>query len=125
MASGTELASASRAALPARTRTTGPHGRNDGAVGGLRLTRRGRVLALLIVVAALLAVFSLGRFAAPASSSPPPRTITVSAGQTLWQIARQVAPEVDPRATVARLEALNHLDGPQVHAGQPLLVPGK
>jgi LysM repeat protein len=80
---------------------------------------------LLVAIGALLGVFSLGRFAAPASSASPTRTITVSAGQTLWQIARHVAPGADPRVAVARIEALNHLDGPMVHAGQPLRVPGR
>jgi LysM repeat protein len=130
---------ASRKAVPASERVTlastpatrarsGRIDRGDGSAGpspGRRLTRRGRVLVLLVAIGALLGVFSLGRFAAPASSVSPTRTITVSAGQTLWQIARHAAPGADPRMTVARIEALNHLDGPAVRAGQPLRVPGR
>ncbi len=94
--------------------------------GGSRLTRRGRLVVGLLAVIGLLAVFLLGWFAAsPAASAPPQRTVTVSAGQTLWQIARRVAPQADPRVTVAQIERLNHLDGAQVHPGQPLRVPGR
>jgi LysM repeat protein len=79
---------------------------------------------VLLAAVALLAVFCLGRFAAPASSATAPRRITVSAGQTLWQVALRAAPQADPRVTVARIEALNHLDGPAVRPGQSLRVPG-
>ena len=35
--------------------------------------------------------------------------MTVQDGQTLWEIARMVAPDTDPRATIARIVDLNAL----------------
>jgi len=49
--------------------------------------------------------------------------VTVAPGETLWQIARRVSPHADPRAMVLQLEALNHLHGASVLAGQRLLLP--
>jgi hypothetical protein len=45
-------------------------------------------------------------------------------GQTLWQIARSVAPADDPRDTVDRIRDLNGLGTETVQAGQRLVVPG-
>jgi hypothetical protein len=38
----------------------------------------------------------------------------------LWSIATQVAPSRDPRAEVAELQRVNHLDGVELAAGQLL-----
>jgi LysM repeat protein len=46
--------------------------------------------------------------------------VTVRPGDTLWSIASRIAPQRDPRLTVAALEQLNHLDTPAVQAGQVL-----
>ena len=51
------------------------------------------------------------------------RTVTVGPGETLWQIARDVRPNADPRETVARIQELNGLTTATVWAGQPLIVP--
>ncbi len=95
------------------------------AAGSARLTRRGRLLLVLTVSALLLAAFSLGRVSTSAVTSPPPQPaqITVASGETLWDVATRIAPDHDPRQIVAQLERLNHLSGPQLVAGQVLLVP--
>ena len=49
--------------------------------------------------------------------------VTVQPGQTLWQIAKQVAPGDDPRDTVDRIRSLNGLDTTTVLPGQRLVVP--
>jgi hypothetical protein len=93
----------------------------------VRLTRRGRVLLLLTLLALVLVAFSLGRTSAGASAgsrAPVARPITVvQPGETLWAIARRVAPGADPRATVARLTALNDLGSAPIVAGQRLVLP--
>lgn len=49
---------------------------------------------------------------------------TVMAGDTLWGIAQQVSPEVDPRAVVLQLRLLNNLTSQDVlRAGDVLLLP--
>ncbi len=89
-----------------------------------RLTRRGRVLLVLVVSALLLAAFSLGRFSADAGSTTPAlQRVTVTPGETLWQVAVRTAPDNDPRVTVQRLMRLNHLSTPTLRAGESLLVP--
>jgi hypothetical protein len=93
----------------------------------LRLTRRGRTILLLTLVALVLVAFSLGRTSAGASASrggsaARPTTV-VQPGETLWAIARRVAPGTDPRSTVARLTSLNDLGSRPIVAGQRLVLP--
>ncbi|MHB8340102.1 MAG: LysM peptidoglycan-binding domain-containing protein [Mycobacteriales bacterium] len=90
----------------------------------VRLTRRGRVLVVLVAAALLFAAFSIGRVSGRAATPPlPPVRTVVAPGQTLWQIAERLAPSSDPRVTVERIRAINHLSGYGVLAGQQLLLP--
>ena len=97
--------------------------------GGLRLTTRGYALVLLILVLLLLGAFAIGRSASsqatgPATSGPPALTqLTVQPGDTLWSIARRVAPQRDPRDVVSQIRRLNHLPSASVQAGRQLLLP--
>jgi nucleoid-associated protein YgaU len=103
------------------------------AVGGspLRLTRRGRLVVLGLFVLALLVFAGAGRLAGRADAADPAGATTgpvaeswvVQPGETLWAIAEQVAPEVDPRETVARIVELNDLPDSSVQAGQAVFVP--
>lgn len=98
----------------------------------LRLTRRGRVAAVLgVLLLALLVsalVFALamgpaaGRSAAPAPAGSAP-TLTVQPGDTLWAIASRVAPKADPRVTVQKIIDRNGLAGVSIEAGQVLVLP--
>jgi nucleoid-associated protein YgaU len=96
----------------------------------VRLTRRGRwVLLLLVTVVATVgwALSALGPVSAdtdaaqdgPAVSS----TWVVQPGETLWVIAERVAPDTDPRETVARIVAMNDLPDSSVLIGQELQIP--
>jgi len=92
----------------------------------LRLTLRGRVVLLAVLVVLLFAALSSLRTVTQAGTSntgPATRTITVHVGQTLWQIAEQVAPRDDPRDVVDRIRELNALNTAVVQAGQRLIVP--
>jgi nucleoid-associated protein YgaU len=91
----------------------------------LRLTRRG--LAALALASALLAVavvaiawVSAPHAAGSAGAADVPAVVTVHSGDSLWSIAATVAPNGDPRAEVAKLQALNHLAGDTVTPGQQL-----
>jgi LysM domain len=100
-------------------------------VGGLRLTRRGRVvLGLLVVVALALPVLGLlrlveGTAAAGTSGSGKQAltTVVVKQGQTMWQLAESVDPQGDPRDMVLRIEQINAMSNTSLVAGQTLLVP--
>ena len=107
-------------------RSPAPASSASPASGPVRLTRRGRLLLLLVLAVLLLVAFSLGRTSASAGSSrrvgPPPTTV-VQPGETLWTIARRVAPAADPRSTVQRLSDLNDLGSSPIVAGQRLVLP--
>lgn len=97
----------------------------------LRLTTRGRRIvaafaALPAVIALSLAVISGGSALASRDAGAPDgsfATLTVTAGESLWSIAEQVAPSADPRDVVDAIVRLNGLDGVVVSAGQQLSIP--
>jgi hypothetical protein len=94
--------------------------------GRLRLTRRGRAVLVLLFVALCFVAFSLGRTSSQASTTPTgpaTRAVTVEPGQTLWQIAKSVAPGTDPRDTVDRIREMNGMSSAPLQAGQRLIVP--
>lgn len=91
----------------------------------LRLTRRGRVVIVLGLLAALLLVgFVVGRVSgSQAASSTSARTVVAQPGDTLWSIAARVAPDRDLRAVVGQLVARNHLHTASLQVGEQLTVP--
>ena len=99
--------------------------------GRLRLTRRGRLVfigvPLMLAAAAALAV--LGFFTAPAmaASGEPDVTrtvqVSVAAGETLWGLAQEFAPERDPRDVMEDIMELNSLTDPRLTVGDRLYIP--
>jgi Na+-transporting methylmalonyl-CoA/oxaloacetate decarboxylase gamma subunit len=90
----------------------------------LRLTRRGRLIVLLLLSGLLLAAFSMGRVSSQAAGPErPPRAVVVAPGDTLWSIAATSSPHQDPRVVVQRIAEVNHLDGAALRPGQRLLIP--
>jgi LysM repeat protein len=93
---------------------------------GLRLTRRGRVVVVLL---ALTVCIPLGGLGGRAVASDPGRPIevtvhTVAPGETLWGYAREIAaPGEDVRDVVAHLRDINELTSGTLAVGQVLLVP--
>lgn len=97
----------------------------------LRLTRRGRfvvaALGALPIVAGAFA-FGLNGGGALASSSPASvefHYVTVHAGESLWSLAEDLAPEADPRDVVDDILALNQLPSAGLEPGQRLAVPAE
>jgi predicted Zn-dependent protease len=80
------------------------------------LTRRGR---LVITLVATVAVATSVDAAAPQID----HATTVSAGQTLSQVAATQLPSLPINNAVARIQLVNGLSTSQVHAGQLLLIP--
>ena len=94
----------------------------------VRLTSRGRLVLVLLFVALALALFALvgpNSMALPGDAKlEPVRTVQVQPGQTLWDIARQVAPDQDPLAVVDAIVDLNALTDPgALQVGQRLGIP--
>jgi LysM domain len=97
-----------------------------GEIGRVRLTRRGRVLARVLAIALVVAVFLVvapGLARGDGPDRPAPRvTYVVEPGDTLWSIARRVAPGRDPRPVVDGLIEVNDVRG-GLQAGQELSIP--
>jgi hypothetical protein len=102
-----------------------------GATTRLRLTRRGRVVltslaAIPLVAAALFfAINGGGAFATGQSGATPFDYVTVEAGQSLWQLAGDIAPSADRRDVVADIVHLNQLENTDVQPGQKLAIPSQ
>ncbi len=91
----------------------------------VRLTRRGVVVLGVAVAVLASAMIGVALLSAPGSASgsvsaPPTATVTVRSGDSLWSIAQRIAPAVDPRAEVATLQHVNHIDGSALLPGQVL-----
>jgi hypothetical protein len=117
---------ARRAAAAPGTRGARP-GTRSGTRPGVRLTRRGRIvlLALMVALTGLVGVLlaaSTGEAAAPAG---PAGTVVVQPGDTLWSITARYAPGPDPFGTIERIRQLNGMDGYTLHAGQRLVLPAR
>jgi nucleoid-associated protein YgaU len=92
----------------------------------LRLTRRGR-LALIVLCVAIIAIAAVAManpvVADAPGVKPTSATVVVLPGDTLWDIARRVAPADDPRRTVYEIRQLNGLAGSEIRPGDDLVVP--
>jgi hypothetical protein len=97
----------------------------------LRLTSRGRAVFTTLAAAPLVAIalfIGLGGGDAVAGQNTPSvaasfEYVSVAPGQSLWQLAEQVAPNADPREVVADILALNQLRSADVQPGQELAIP--
>jgi len=91
-----------------------------------RLIEGRRRLAMLTATLTLVVGVILGPVAggtAVASKPGAPRTVVLQAGDSLWSVATEYAPDgVDPRAYVHALEELNGLEG-AAPAGMQLTLP--
>ena len=96
--------------------------------GSVRLTMRGRLVIFAgLLILALLAVtvgwLASSAVATDATVGGTTTEVVVQPGETLWQVAEEAAPSIDPRETVAVIMELNDLSTASVQAGQSLLVP--
>jgi Tfp pilus assembly protein FimV len=78
----------------------------------------------MAVISAAAAMLLVAHWSAPSSPAPAAgaSVVTVQAGDTLWSIARSVAPGRDPRDVVDQLMASNHLKSASLSPGQTLNV---
>ena len=95
--------------------------------GGLRLTRRGRMVVLLAALAFVLVLGILLGGVSTASEEAgvarPTEVVVVDDGDSLWTIAADVADAGEVRSMMKEIERLNALESPALMAGQKLLVP--
>ncbi|PZE25019.1 hypothetical protein DEI81_12890 [Curtobacterium sp. MCBD17_013] len=95
----------------------------------LRITRRGRVVlttvsALPVLLVVALAALNGGQAAAGDHAAHVHfTTVTIQPGESLWQLAQDEAPNVDPRDFVQDVVDLNNLPSAAVQAGEKLAIP--
>jgi len=115
-----------RPALPVRVARPP---RPERVAAPVRLTRRGRLVVLALLLGLLLGWVAFAMAPATATSdrggSVVAERVTVQPGDTLWAIAERVRPDADPRATIARIKDMNGLTSGAAQAGQVLLVPAR
>ncbi|MFC7878838.1 LysM peptidoglycan-binding domain-containing protein [Isoptericola sp. NPDC057391] len=95
-------------------------------LGGLRLTRRGRVVVAALVLLVLVGAGLVGQRAVAESpgAGVEVRLQTVAPGDTLWQYAQQVRDTgEDLRDVVADLRDLNGLTSAELQTGQVVVLP--
>ena len=96
----------------------------------LRLTKRGRVVltslaALPVVAGVMVLALNGGGATATGSSGAELEEITVQAGQSLWSLAEDLAPGVDPRDVISDIQSVNRLETGTIRAGQVLMLPAE
>jgi hypothetical protein len=89
---------------------------------------RGVGWLVLIGVLVFVATLSIGWVGSGGTSgaAPVPQSavlVQVRSGETLWDIARRLAPASSPDAVVARIRQLNSVSGDGVRPGELLAVP--
>lgn len=104
------------------------HGAARGPLGldGLRLTRRGRAVVIVLALLVSAPLVGLGgRAVAGEPAAPLEVTVhTVAPGETLWGFARQIVePGQDIRDVVDHLRDLNELASGALRVGQTIVVP--
>lgn len=95
------------------------------SLSGGRLTWRGRVLVALVWMLMIGAAALLVATRSPAiDSGGATTTVRIEVGDTLWEIAREVAPQADPREVVDAIVELNGLgSGGDIRPGDFVRVP--
>ena len=95
----------------------------------LRMTKRGRTVLLTIVatpVVVLALVLGINAGGATAtSSSTPLAKVTVVSGESLWSLAKQIAPNADPRDVIADIISVNRLGSADIYPGEHLSIPAQ
>ena len=97
----------------------------------LRLTRRGRVVftalaAIPVIIGAALLALNGGGAQATNNTVPVPlQIVTVQAGETLWSLAEEFAPNVDPRDFITNVVAINGEAAAVLQAGAQLAIPAE
>ena len=93
----------------------------------LRLTARGRRLAVVLALALGVGLIALGDAVAGGDEDGlelmGTSSVVVERGDTLWAIAGSVAGDQDVREVVDRIVELNALDGGRIEPGQVLQLP--
>ena len=89
------------------------------------LTARGRRLLTILVALPVIgaSVFLGGQVAHAIGAGSQTSQIVVKTGESLWDVAKKVAPNSDPREVIWTIQQLNHMKTSVILDGQTLTVP--
>lgn len=110
------------------TQSRSPHADMGQTAPPVRLTRRGRLVVFLLLLAVVLTamvVWGPSVVATSASGDPVPvRVVVVQPGETLWDIAARADPNGNTGETVHEIADLNALPSTgDLQIGQQIAVP--
>lgn len=91
----------------------------------VRLTRRGRVAALVLCLLCSGAAAAAVGSASQASDPAEPQVAVVEPGDTLWSVAARHVPSRDPYGVIDEIRRLNDLRDSTIHPGQELILPAR
>ena len=81
----------------------------------------------LVIISTFVVALVLLLASSVLAAGPEPTTVDyqVRAGDTLWTIAGEVAPDEDVRGVIAQIRDLNDLESSLIFPGQILVVPAE
>lgn len=85
-----------------------------------------RLVLTLATLALLVAMFTtvLSKWTEPtAFGQPPVEYVVVAPGGTLWQIAKEYYPHLDPREVIHAMREINQLSTANVQVHQKIFLP--
>jgi LysM repeat protein len=91
----------------------------------VRLTRRGRVAALVLCLLLSVGVAAVVGSVSQASDPAEPQVAVVEPGDTLWSVAARHMPSRDPYGVIEEIRRLNDLRDSTIHPGQELMLPAR
>ncbi len=78
------------------------------------------IFMLMVVFFLMVMYFTAGK---SQGQSDYQREVFVEKGDTLWEIALEYYPKVDPRITIAEIKRINNLEVSMIYPGQRLRLP--
>ena len=101
----------------------GPSAARSTRRSATHLTRRGRLVLILLTTSLVAVAFGAGRASATPARTAALPTVVVQRGDTLWSIAARIAGDGDIRETVEQITALNGVAAQSIEPGQRLILP--
>lgn len=132
-ATGSQFDAAVPAAAEADRQVAGPGSSSAAARRPLKLTRRGKIVLILVPAMVVLFVLltAIGFVSAPAKASDQPlvgtgaQVVTVLPGDSVWAVAERAHIDRPTGDVVTDIVNLNALKSSVLTPGQQLLVPSK
>lgn len=89
-----------------------------------KIRRRKRIITVMLMLTAVMLLPQMVNFAFANKAADEVVTVIVSAGDSIWSIARDNSPkDSDIRRLVQEIIAVNAIENCEIYAGQELIIP--